>query len=536
MRQREAETQQRRGRAFRTVLEQRIWERRQTYEEFAEFAEMFAREHREPGSVGVRHLQRLAAGRKPSGEPLSPVRPSTARLLERIFGVGIDVLLSPVEEIAEVAEIVAGGTPGRADGDLVGALEWLDQRAGWVPGTARGKVGARVGELGVGELLDRNARRNRVGRAQVAAALVDYYGPVGAGYGMYRARYGELAVVTSVVTRAGWLDLDCALTADRDRVRFVASELGARRALSRAGADAAVERLAEAVTLGVRIANLPLYRLLGVEVGDGLVGAVGRVPFVEYALTADLLEGELVDAVAAGRGTLPLRDLYLPSIESVLDLPGRVCAGGVLALCAIARPGDPFRGGPDYALLVQERSGSVLNASGRLAVIPKAFHQPMSDVRADARVGATLLRELEEELFGRSDVDMTIGDGRAAVPMHPGRASEPMKWLTAEPGRMRVECTAFGLNLVSGNYEFATLVVIEDEEFWRQFGGQIEANWEASGLRLYSSLDGELVEELVRQEAWSNEGLFALLQGLRRLRELGGGRVDLPAVELEVGG
>src|SRR4051812_16765518 len=105
MRQREAETQ-RRGRAFRTVLEQKIWERRQTFEEFAEFAEMFAREHREPGSVGVRHLQRLAAGRKPSGEPLSPVRPSTARLLERIFGVGIDVLLSPVEKVAEVAEIV----------------------------------------------------------------------------------------------------------------------------------------------------------------------------------------------------------------------------------------------------------------------------------------------------------------------------------------------------------------------------------------------------------------------------------------------
>ncbi len=115
-----------------------------------------------------------------------------------------------------------------------------------------------------------------------------------------------------------------------------------------------------------------------------------------------------------------------------------------------------------------------------------------------------------------------------------------MKWLTAEAGRLRVECTGFGLNLVSGNYEFAGLVVIEDEEFWRRFGGQVEANWEASGLRLYSSLDGELVEELVEelvgQEAWSNEGLFALLQGLRRLREIGGGRVELPAVEVEVGG
>jgi hypothetical protein len=284
----------------------------------------------------------------------------------------------------------------------------------------------------------------------------------------------------------------------------------------------------------VRIANLPLYRLLGVEIGEAIAGSVGRIPFMEYALTMDLLESELVDAVVTGRSELPLRDLYLPNLEAVLDVSGRVCAGGVLALCAIARPRDPFRGAPDYALLVQVRSGHVLNAPGRLAVIPKGFHQPLSDIRADARVGATLVRELEEELFGRSDIDATIRDGRAADPMHPGRRSEPMRWLTGEPDRMRMECTGFGLNLVSGNYEFASLVVIEDEEFWRRYGGHVEANWEASGLRLYSSLDHELLEELITQEAWSNEGLFALLQGLRRLRELGGGRVDLPAIESEL--
>ncbi|MCP2196848.1 hypothetical protein LX90_000511 [Lentzea flava] len=106
-----------------------------------------------------------------------------------------------------------------------------------------------------------------------------------------------------------------------------------------------------------------------------------------------------------------------------------------------------------------------------------------------------------------------------------------MKWLAEEPARLRMECTGFGLNLVSGNYEFASLVVIDDEEFWRRFGGHIEANWEASGLRLYSSLDGDLVSELITQETWSNEGLFALLQGLRRLREIGGDRVSLPPIE-----
>jgi 8-oxo-dGTP pyrophosphatase MutT (NUDIX family) len=75
---------------LRTVLEQRIRERRQTFEEFAEFAETFAREHDEPGTLSVRHLQRLVTGRQ-SGESL---RPATARLLERIFGMSIVELLA----------------------------------------------------------------------------------------------------------------------------------------------------------------------------------------------------------------------------------------------------------------------------------------------------------------------------------------------------------------------------------------------------------------------------------------------------------
>jgi len=176
----------------------------------------------------------------------------------------------------------------------------------------------------------------------------------------------------------------------------------------------------------------------------------------------------------------------------------------------------------------------VLNAARRLAVIPKGFHQPINDIRADAQIGATLRREMEEELFGRDDIDNTVSDDRRADPMHPSRLSEPMGWLVGEPGRLRMECTGFGLNLVSGNFEFPSLIVIEDEEFWTRYGGIIEANWESSNLRQYSSLDPQLLAELISDVAWSNEGLFALLQGLRRLAEIGGSRVDLPAIEWKV--
>jgi hypothetical protein len=66
-----------------------------------------------------------------------------------------------------------------------------------------------------------------------------------------------------------------------------------------------------------------------------------------------------------------------------------------------------------------------------------------------------------------------------------------------------MECTGFGLNLVSGNYEYASLIVIEDDEFWARFGGHVEANWESVGLRQYSSLDGHLVADLIMQDSWS---------------------------------
>ncbi|MPZ80879.1 MAG: transcriptional regulator [Actinophytocola sp.] len=555
-------------RTFRTVLEQRIWERRQTLEEFVDYAENFAREHNEPGSLGVRHLQRLAAGRGPGGRPLGALRPATARLLERIFGVSVDELLaSPprsvvadVEDMASAPGVTSRPTSGhvarsrrvRATGDEAlgerGAdanemramsFEWLDERAGWIPDTTRRKVASRVRKLARGDVFDRNIRRAHVTRSQLAHALLQYYNIDGEpGFGLYCAHVsGQQEIRTTILSRTEWLNLGCSLTPDVDRVGLADVE-PANVVLDAFEARHAVNRLAEAVVLDVRLTGKPLYRLLDIDIGaGGISGHVGTAPFVEYALTMDLLEDELADALIENRdtrtGDLPLRGRYLPDVASVLDFPGRLCAGGVLGLCAIARPADAYRGPADYALLVQERSSQVVNAAGRLAVIPKGFHEPLNDVRADTLIGASLRREMEEELFGRVEVDSTADVHRAAAPMHPTRLSEPMRWLMDEPDRLRMECTGFGLNLISGNYEFASLIVIEDEGFWSRFGGDIEANWESAGLRLYSSLDSHLIAKLVADESWSNEGLFAFLQGLRRLQETGGRRVDLPAIELD---
>ncbi len=80
----------------RTVLEQLIrHERGETYEEFVEFAEQFAQRNRLQGTLSLRHLLRLASGRKEDGSPLGPLRPATARLLERIFDLNVAKLLAP---------------------------------------------------------------------------------------------------------------------------------------------------------------------------------------------------------------------------------------------------------------------------------------------------------------------------------------------------------------------------------------------------------------------------------------------------------
>lgn len=86
------------GTTPRTLLEQLIRQRHWTFEEFAEFAETFARDHGESGTLSARHVQRLASGRGPHGRSPGRPRPATARLLERIFGVGIDELLSSPSE------------------------------------------------------------------------------------------------------------------------------------------------------------------------------------------------------------------------------------------------------------------------------------------------------------------------------------------------------------------------------------------------------------------------------------------------------
>ena len=79
-----------------TLLAAKIRDLGMTLEEFVSYAEEFAREHGERGTISVRHLQRLLSPRQ---QPAA-LRPATRRLLEAVFSAPIAELMAPPRRLA----------------------------------------------------------------------------------------------------------------------------------------------------------------------------------------------------------------------------------------------------------------------------------------------------------------------------------------------------------------------------------------------------------------------------------------------------
>jgi transcriptional regulator with XRE-family HTH domain len=379
----------------------------------------------------------------------------------------------------------------------------------------------------------REHARGLVTRAQLASAVAKYYGKPSDSV-FYRARVGGDDVLLSVLTRPEWLE-PVDLRTGTDLFTFVPLEAAWSPHVDEWGVSVALDRLAAAEVKGTVMVNNPLYRLLDIEYGAGrLAATVTTIEFAEHALTTELVEGEMLGAIGTASTSLPLRDTYLPSIESVFALHERACVGGAVSLFAAARRRP--NGRSDYVMFVQERSGTVLNLAGKLAVVPKGFHQPTGEPADEAQLSVTLRREMDEELLGRQDLEQVGGSTHHHVDLlHAQRLTEPMAWLLDRPGALRTECTGLGFNLVTGNYEFACLIVVEDEEWWERFGHLVESNWEAERVHRYSTLDTAGLTALVADPRWGNESLFSLLQGLRRLDgSADASRIALPTIELDM--
>jgi hypothetical protein len=341
----------------------------------------------------------------------------------------------------------------------------------------------------------------------------------------------------SILTSHDWIDIGIDLTQDERSELLSDVDAAIERGLP---VGPALRRIAECEQRCCSMIDAPVYRLLDVDIEQGgqLKTTYGLSSYFEYALTLDLLERELAEAVSSGDRRMPLRDRYLPSLSVIANVKARLCVGGPLALFAAARTaGRGWRGEPDYVLLIQQRSDRVLNAQNSLAVIPKAFHQPLVEPAMETPLLRTLEREIEEELMNRSDLDPTSTDWAPSIdPMHADRLTDAMRWLMnhRETGACRIEATGFGYNAMSGNFELPSLVVVQDERWWAQFAGTLAPCWETSGMLRMSSLDTAGIASLLCDSRWSNEGLFALALALRRLAQVDPTRTRIPPIDMAV--
>jgi hypothetical protein len=297
-------------------------------------------------------------------------------------------LPAPTPPAAETAAELASDHSGAAE-----ALAWVDRAAGWEPDTAARLLAERSAATDRRRIRRLAEARGRVTREAAADALSSYYGAKGE-HAVYCGHCAGHRVTTSILSRPSCLDLRLQLGAGRESLRFVPG-LGEPVRLDQAGAVAAVDRIAAGLQSDLRMVNAPIYRLSDVTVsGQGIGGSVRLASFFDYALTLDLLEPELDDALLAGRspapGELPLRDMYLLDLGSVLDVGSRLCAGGSPTLCAIARPPSRSRPRPDFLLLIQERSGRAQRRSAA-GSDPEVVPRTASGLRR-RRAGAPLDR------------------------------------------------------------------------------------------------------------------------------------------------
>ncbi len=293
--------------------------------------------------------------------------------------------------------------------------------------------------------------------------------------------------------------------------------------------SSALRFLCDIEAKGLEIYDSPIFRLRDLDVrGGGLAATFSLDSFLHYRLSVGLLADELTRALAQADSIvdlpsvsdrMPLRTQILPDGAGLADFDNRVCSGGVLTLLAIARP-KPHN---DFVVLAQRRSAAVSDSPGLLSVIPTAFHQPsvlphFRAMASDVAPSATMYRELFEEVLGGREVELADQDLES---MWFVEESKPLRWLRERPDSYLAHCVGLGINLLSGNYEIGTMLVIHDPRFWRAFERVLRPNWEVANLIRCSTRPGagahprRGLSGLIRAtDQWTSEALMVLVEGL----------------------
>jgi len=298
-----------------------------------------------------------------------------------------------------------------------------------------------------------------------------------------------------------------------------------------------IERLER---MGVKIWDAPLYRILEDEIAGKIYFRFAETRFLAYRYTAGLLEDELTDALIEKQGdvsrvldekgrVLKIRQDLLPDIGSFTDYDSRLCCGGIGVVFALAR-GEEF--GNDFVVPLQIRSAKVSDGRGRLAVLPKAFHQPVVGDDAEANLFWTVFRELYEEVFGGSEVEKEIT--RLKYDWYVDECP-PVRFFWEHDNVFNLEVTGYGINAVGGNYDVAILLAVKDTWYWDTYGKEMCKSWESGTTLLVSTKNRQQIERLLTEGQWASESLFQFVEGILRLRQIDQTRVDLPDLERTLG-
>jgi hypothetical protein len=462
------------------------------------------------------------------------------RIYREIAGWGLD----PGEALADLARRIALNDPSltyapnlrpstdhrrNTPGPLSvrPLIEWLAEAAAVSPSAIERDVRAHMDHLaepGPDALEERRYRRRRVPHEVVARTLIEYYGEGELetfGLHPFQFHVHDHLLTLAVVARAEWIRAHVPL-GDASEQCLLSNASPMVTPFNPHRLQPSIVCLAEAEYGHQNIWDADIYRLAQIHLSaDGLHASFALDRFVHYALTLDLLENELLDALAAHDNdpsfvlshadtVLPLRKAYLPDVQSVAGISSRLCAGGIATLFVHAIDEG------DYRAIVQRRSQKVFNRTGRLSVVPQAFHQPVWDPQVEVRLSTTVERELEEELLGRKEVTRTE-DLHVLDPYHLASRTPQMRWLLQNRPAWHYECTGLTINLLTGNYDFSCLIVISDPTF-----GQLWPNWEMEKTIPLSlrRTNIQRVREKALDASWVDEALFAFVRGLRRFGEL----------------
>lgn len=335
---------------------------------------------------------------------------------------------------------------------------------------------------------------------------------------------------TSVYTSGKRIGMRAALGGVRCKLERNLKALPPPAPLTRQYAEKVRGRLKDVV-----LEDNPLYRLVNVTFQGPLTATFTEDRYLNYRFTTGLLEDELVDVMlqsaAAGvsKKQYPLRNLLLPDIGALVNCSARCCAGGLGCVFALARTDEE-----DFLIPIERRSKFVGDGRGMLAVLPKGIHQAEIGHSVESEIEWSVYRELAEEVFGKPE--------RQHQPRHDYymRQGHPLyipavAYFREQKRNCYQEMVGFGLNAVSGNYEFAILLAVHAEKYYDVFERELEfKHWEWDKWIPVSTRDPDHIKEVLLDKALCSESVFHLAEGLLRLAELEPRRVRLPKIERDL--